>query len=155
MENDSTSASSTEIHNSIDSLDADLTRLTQNVTTPWPLFVAYGGVGAWFVANAATTSPGADYQAPGSFFLILAVGLVITYLLEQRSGVRFRTMGGQAIGFMTALVVTLLALYSVSLGLVSLDLSWAVTFTTLAAFLAATVLSKLVFSSALKRTARG
>ncbi|MSS83438.1 hypothetical protein FYJ24_01390 [Actinomycetaceae bacterium WB03_NA08] len=155
MESDPTTASPVEISNSIDLLDADRARLTQSVAIPWSLFFAYGGVGAWFVANAASTSPGADYRAPGSFFLILAVGLVITYLLEQRSGIRFRTMGGQAIVFVTALIVTLLALYSVSLGLVSLDLSWAVVFTTLAAFLAATVLSKLVFSSALKRTARG
>ncbi|WP_232466141.1 hypothetical protein [Diaminobutyricimonas sp. LJ205] len=111
---------------------------------------ALGGVGAWWVSTAAATNPGENYEARSSGWLALVSALVIVYLIQRETGIRFRAMGARAGWAMTGIVAACLLLFSVSLGLVSFGLHWAVALTSLAAFAATTWLAGVAYRSAVE-----
>lgn len=83
--------------------------------------------------------------------LMAAFGaLVVVHLVQRETGIRFRSLGARANWMVAAIVVACLALFSVSLGLVSLQLPWAVIATSLAAFAITTFLSGLALRSAVE-----
>ena len=87
--------------------------------------------------------------------LMAAFGaLVVVHLVQRETGIRFRSLGARANWMVAAIVVACLALFSVSLGLVSLQLPWAVVATSLAAFALTTCLSGLALRSAVERAGR-
>ncbi len=122
---------------------------------PWPLLAAFGGVGAWWVAAAASARPGEDYEPSASSWLALVAVLVIAYLLRRETGIGFRAMGATAAWAVVGSIATCLILFSVSLALVSLDLHWAVVLTSLGAFAVTTLLSGVAYRSALGKIRRG
>ncbi|GAA1149647.1 hypothetical protein [Nesterenkonia lutea] len=135
-------------------LEADRDRLASSVHAPWVLLVALGCMAAWWVSSAAFTSPGADYEPPTSGWLALVGALVVVYLIRRQTGVRFRSMGAQAGWAVAGVVVVCLVLFSVSLGLVSFGLHWAVALTSLAALVATTCLAGVAYRSAVERLRR-
>ena len=80
--------------------------------------------------------------------------LVVVHLVQRETGIRFRSLGARANWMVAAIVVACLALFSVSLSLVSLQLPWAVVATSLVAFAITTCLSGLALRSAVERAGR-
>ena len=115
----------------------------------------FGGVAAWWVAAAATTSPGEKYEPPTMGWLALVVALGVVYLIQRDAGIRFRSMGSRAGLAVAGIVITCLALYSVSLGLVSFGLHWAVALTSVVAFALTTWLAAVAYRSAVANLRRG
>ncbi|MDK1361869.1 hypothetical protein QNO00_16570 [Arthrobacter sp. zg-Y1219] len=132
-------------------LSGDRRALAEGISIPRVLLAAYGGVGAWWVAQAATANPGANYETPTSGWLALVAVLVIAHLINRETGIRFQSMGGGAALAVVAILVVCLSLFSVSLGLVSLGAGWAVSFTSLAAFGLVAWLAGVAYRSALNR----
>lgn len=155
MESNPKEVSSGVAADALNALSADRDRLAASVRVPWVLLAAFGGVGAWWVSTAAATNPGESYEPPASSWLGLVSALVIAYLVRRETGIHFRTMGARA-GWAVAGIVTIcLALFSVSLGLVSFDLHWAVALTSLVAFAATTWLAGVAYRSAVQELRRG
>ncbi|MFP7761398.1 hypothetical protein [Marisediminicola sp. LYQ85] len=156
MENDfSNRPSAAEAAASLDDLELDRHTLAEGARVPRVLTAALGGVAAWWVGMAASTTPGADYEPPNTAWLAVAAVLVIGYLIRRELGVKFRAIGAKAVGALVAILVLCLALYSVSLGFVSFGLTWAVALTSLAAFALVTWLSGVAYRSALDNLRRG
>lgn len=116
---------------------------------------AFGALGAWWVGSAATTDPGANYEPPGTVWMALLGVLVVSYLVQRETGIRFRSLGARANGAIAGIVVACLVLFSLSLGLVSLDLRWVVIATSLAAFAITTWLAGIACRSAVEHLRRG
>ena len=136
-------------------LSADHQRLAQQVRVPWTLMAAFGALGAWWGGSAVFIVPGAHYETPPSGWMALLGALVVIHLVQRETGIRFRSLGARANWMVAVIAVTCLALFSVSLGLVSLQLPWAVVATSLAAFALTTLLSGLALRSAVERARRG
>jgi hypothetical protein len=154
MENDLERPSREEATDVLNTLSADRERLADGVDVPWVLLVAFGALGAGWVATAATTDPGPDYQPPAAGWLALVGALVIVYLIRHQTGIRFRAMGAGAGWAVTGIVVACLALFSVSLGLVASGVTWAVVLTSLAAFAVTTWLAAVAYRSAVTKMRR-
>lgn len=122
---------------------------------PRMLLAGFGGVAAWWVGAAATTSPGENYEPPTMGWLALALALVVAYLIQRETGIRFRKMGTRAGLALSGIVVACLALYSISLGLVSFGLHWAVAVTSVVAFALTTWLAGVAYRSAVEQLRRG
>jgi hypothetical protein len=135
----------------LNELSGDRRALAGSTRLPRVLLAGYGGVAAWWVAGAATASPGENYQPPTSGWLALVAVLVIAHLLNRETGIRFKSMGPGAAMAMGGILLVCLALFSVSLGLVALGVGWAVAFTSLAAFGAVSWLASVAYRSALDR----
>lgn len=155
MKSDFEEMASTEAADALDALAADRDRLAARVQVPWVLLAAFGGVGAWWVSTAAGTNPGASYEPPSSGWLALVSALVIAYLVRCETGIHFRTMGASATWAVAGIVGGCLLLFSVSLGLVSFDLRWAVALTSLVAFALTTWLAGVAYRSAVLELRRG
>ncbi|MFJ6001283.1 hypothetical protein [Arthrobacter sp. NPDC092385] len=136
-------------------LSADRDRLAASIRAPWSLLAGLGAVAAWWVSAAAATSPGENYEPPAMGGLVLAIVLVILYLIQRETGVRFRSMGLQAGLALAGIVASCLALFSISLGLVSFGLHWAVTLTSIMAFALTTWLASVAYRSAARKLRRG
>lgn len=106
------------------------------------------------MASAASTSPGENYEPPTSGWLALVGALIITHLLQRETGLRLRSMGARAGWALAGILAACLVLFSVSLGLVSLGLPWAVALTALVAFVTTTWLAGLAYRSALEELRR-
>ena len=104
---------------------------------------AFGGVGAWWVSAAVLANPGESDEPPSSGWLALVGTLVVAYLIRRETGVRFRKMGTRAGWAMAGIITICLMLFSLSLGLVSFGMQWAVALTSLIAFAATTWLEQL------------
>ncbi|WP_165069604.1 hypothetical protein [Marisediminicola senii] len=155
MENDSPiRPSAREAAASLDDLAADRAAVADAVRVPRGLMAAFGGVAAYWVAGAASATPGVNYEPPTTGWLALVVALVIAHLVHREVGIRFRTMGAKAYGALAAIVLSCLALFSVSLGLVASGLTWAVVLTSLAAFALTTWLAGVAYRSALEQLRR-
>ena len=135
-------------------LNADRSTLAGAVRVPKVLLAGYGGAAAWYVAAAAAASPGADYEPSGSAWLALVAVLIITYLIQRETGVKFRRMGRRAMVAVAGILAGSLVLFSISLALVSLGIVWAVGLTSLAAFVLATWLSGVAYRSGLDELRR-
>ena len=144
-----------EARNALNELSADRDRLAESIRVPRALLAGFGGVAAWWVGAAAATSPGENYEPPTMGWLALAVVLVVVYLIRRETGIRFRSMGSRAGLAVAGIVVTCLALFSVSLGLVSFGLHWAVALTSVAAFALTTWLAGVAYRSAVEKLRRG
>ena len=101
------------------------------------------------------TSPGEDYEPPAVGGPALAVVLVIVYLIQRETGVRFRNLGGRAGMALAGIMVGCLVLFSMSLGLVSLGLPWAVALTATAAFALTTWLAGVAYRAAVQNLRHG
>lgn len=154
MESYSNGTSRDEAADALDSLAADRDRLAGRMRVPWALMAAFGALGAWWVGAAAMTEPGGDYEPPMSGWMALLGALVVAHLVQRESGVRFRRMGARATWAMLGILATCLVLFSVSLGLVSLDLRWAVVITSLVAFALTTLLAGAAYRSAVENLRR-
>ncbi len=119
------------------------------------LLAGFGAVAAWWVSATATTTPGEDYEPPAVGGLVLAIVFVIIYLIRRETGVRFKSMGLQAGLALAGIVVGCLALFSISLGLVSFGLHWAVSVTSIMAFALTTWLAFVAYRSAAQKLRRG
>lgn len=139
----------------LDALQADRDRLVENARVPWPLLASFGGIGAWWIAAAASARPGEDYEPPTSSWLAPVAVLVVAYLVRRETGIRFRAMGAGAAWAVIGIVATCSILFSVSLGLASFGLQWAVALTSLGAFVVTTLLSGVAYRSALAKIRRG
>jgi len=139
----------------LNSLSTDRDRLAAGIQMPWPLLAAFGGLGAWWVSAAAVTTPGENYEPPTSGWLALVGALVVAYLIRRETGVHFRKMGARAGWAFVGILAVCLVLFSVSLGLVSFGLQWAVVVTSLVAFAATTWLAGVAFRSAVEQLRRG
>lgn len=148
-------ASPDEASDALDALSADRRRLVQRVRIPWALMAAFGALGAWWVGSAATTEPGADYAPPSTAWIALLGVLVVGHLVQREIGVRFRALGARATWATIGILAACLVLFSVSLGLVSLDLHWAVALTSIAAFAVTTWLAGVACRSAVENLRRG
>lgn len=139
---------------SLRDLASDRQTLADGVNVPNALLAALGGVAAWWVAAAATVNPGENYEPPTSGWLGLVAVLVIFHLIRRETGLQFRKMGARAgmAGF--TILVVCLALYSISLGLVSFGAHWAVALTSVATFGLVTWLAGVVYRSALDQLRR-
>ena len=144
-----------EARNALNELSADRDRLAESIRVPRALLAGFGGVAAWWVGAAAATSPGENYEPPTMGWLALAVVLVVVYLIRRETGIRFRSMGLRAGLAVAGIVVTCLALFSVSLGLVSFGLHWAVALSSVAAFALTTWLAGVAYRSAVEKLRRG
>lgn len=151
MENYSAPPSSDEAIGALDALSADRERLASSVHVPWALLAAFGGIGAWWVSGAVSANPGVDYEPPTSGWLALVGVLVVAYLIRRETGVRFRAMGARAGWAVVGIVIVCLVLFSISLGLVSFGLHWAVVLTSVLAFAATTWLAGVAYRSAVER----
>lgn len=151
MESKFESPTPNEAANVLNNLSADRERLAANVRVPWPLLAGFGAVAAWWVGAAATANPGENYEPPTSGWLGLACAFVIVYLIRQETGIRFRAMGTRAVWAVVGIAILCLALFSVSLGLVSFGMQWAVALTSVVAFGATTWLSALAYRSAVEQ----
>ncbi|WP_258069855.1 hypothetical protein [Arthrobacter sp. SX1312] len=136
-------------------LSADRARLADSIRVPWSLLAGFGAVAAWWVGAAAGTTPGEEYDPPAAGLLALAVVLVIIYLIQRETGVRFRSMGPQAGVAVAGIVVGCLVLFSISLGLVSFGLQWAVILTSALAFGLTTWLAGVAYRGAARNLRRG
>lgn len=122
----------------------------ERLRVPWALMAAFGALGAWWVGAAASAEPGGPYEPPVTGWMALLGALVVAHLVRRETGVRFRAMGARATWAVIGILVTCLALFSVSLGLVSMDLRWGVAITSVAAFVITTGLAGLAYRSAVK-----
>jgi hypothetical protein len=154
MESYSSGTSRDEAADALDSLAVDRDRLVGRMRVPWALMAAFGALGAWWVGAAAMTEPGGDYEPPMSAWMALLGALVVGHLVQRESGVRFRRMGARATWATLGILATCLVLFSVSLGLVSLDLRWAVVTTSLVAFTLTTLLAGVAYRSAVENLRR-
>ena len=148
MESNSQRPSRDEATNALNNLTVDRERLVHSIHIPWPLLAGFGGVAAWWVGSAATTSPGENYEPPTIGGLALAVALVVVYLIQRETGIRFRSMGFRAMLTVNGIVLSCLALFSISLGLMSFDLPWVVAITSAVAFASTTWLAGVAYRSA-------
>ncbi|MEV8252931.1 hypothetical protein AB0O95_03080 [Rhodoglobus sp. NPDC076762] len=151
MENNFTHPSAAEAADALQELADDRTHLASNIRVPWPLLAGFGALAAWWVATAASTTPGENYEPPITGWLALVGVFVIAHLIRREIGVRFSKMGAGASWSMAGILVTCFALFSVSLGLVSFGLHWAVSLTSVAAFGVTTLLSGVAFRSAIDK----
>ncbi|MCY1213255.1 hypothetical protein D9M72_250220 [compost metagenome] len=155
MENNLEGRSSSEdAAASLRGLMSDRQALVAAVQVPKTLLAAFGGVAAWWVAAAATANPGDNYEPPTSGWLGLAAVLVIIHLIRRETGIQLRRMGARAGMAVIAILAACLALYSISLGLVSFGARWAVALTSVAAFVLVTWLAGVVYRSALDQLRR-
>ncbi len=145
----------TEAAEALGVLSADRQRLAQRVRVPWALMAAFGALGAWWVGSAAATQPGANYESPSMGWMALLGVLVVAHLVQRKTGIRFRSLGARANGAIAGILVACLVLFSVSLGLASLGLHWAVVATSLAAFAITTWLSGVAYRRAVGHLRRG
>lgn len=140
---------------SLDALRSDRESLAAGTRVSRPLLAAYGGVAAWFVAAAAGTQPGSEYHAPPTAWLALVAALVISYLVQRETGIRFRAMGAGAFWAVIGILALCLGLYSASLALVSLGATWAVSLASVLAFAGTALLAGVAYRSALTKIRRG
>lgn len=155
METNPQGPSRDEAIHALEGLAADRDRLATGIRVPWLLLAGFGAVAAWWVSATATTTPGEDYEPPAVGGLVLAIVFVIMHLIRRESGVRFKSMGMQAGLALAGIVVGCLALFSISLGLVSFGLQWAVTLTSITAFALTTWLTSVAYRSAAQRLRHG
>ncbi|WP_093184009.1 hypothetical protein [Sanguibacter gelidistatuariae] len=154
MESNLGQADRDEASDALNILSADRERLAEHVQAPWALLAAFGALSAWVVGAAATADPGANYEPSSTAWLAVLGALVVAHLVQHETGICFRTMGARAIWAMIGILAACLILFSVSLGLVSLSMRWAVVLTTLAAFGITTWLAGVAYQSAAENLRR-
>ncbi|MCC9174822.1 hypothetical protein [Arthrobacter sp. zg-Y179] len=129
-------------------LAADRNALAAGAAPPRTLLAGLGGVAACWVAAALDARPGADYQSPSWTWLLVGLLFVILHMIQRDTGLKFRRLGARANGAIALAALACLFLFSVSLGLVSLGLGWAVMITSLAAFAAVYGLAVVAYRAA-------
>ncbi|HWU31121.1 MAG TPA: hypothetical protein VN041_18720 [Microbacterium sp.] len=140
----------------LSTLADDRSRLAARIRVPWVLLAALGGLAALGVVSPAIANPGDDYQPPLVVGMAVLIGVIIVgYLIQRGTGIRFRTMGVAANAALCGVVATCLLLFMLSLALVSLELRWTLVLTGAAAFVVTTGLARVAYRSAAKRLRRG
>ncbi|MDM7989120.1 hypothetical protein [Arthrobacter sp. zg-Y877] len=141
---------STETADRLRMLSADRGTLVSSAATPRTLLAGVGALAACWVASAADSNPGANYETPTWTWMIVALLFVLLHLIQRDTGVKFGSLGAPAIGAISMGVLLCLVLFSVSLALVSLDLAWAVMLTSLTAFVLVTWLAGVAYRAAVR-----
>lgn len=155
MEKNSAETSRQDASQVLRQLAADRESLASGVHVPRALLAAFGALAAWWVSTAVTTTPGEHYEPPSSGWFAVVGVLVIGYLIQRETGLRLRTMGSRAVWAVAGIILVCMVLFSVSLGLVSFGLVWAVTLTSLVAFGATTWLAGIGYRAALEQLRHG
>ncbi|RII92293.1 hypothetical protein [Clavibacter californiensis] len=138
----------------LDGLRTDRETLAARIPEPRWHLAGFGAIALAWVAQAATLSPGADYEPPTTSWVAVAAAVVLLVLIRRRTGIRFRRVGARAVLLVSAAVVACLVLFSISLGLVALGIGWGVAITALAAAGLVTWLATLAFRAAVREIAR-
>lgn len=138
----------------LDTLSADRERLVQRTRVPWSLMTAFGALGGWWVGSAVATEPGARYEPAMDGWMVLVGVLVVFHLVQRQTGIRFGSLGARANWAIMGIGVVWLALFSVSLALVSLDLRWVVGVPSIAAFATTTWLAGVACRMAVEHLRR-
>ncbi|WP_315279487.1 hypothetical protein [Kocuria carniphila] len=154
MESNYGDSTRTQAAEALVTLSADRQRLARRVQVPWALMAGFGALGAWWVGSAWSTNPGAGYEPPQTGWIALLGVLVVCHLVQREMGLRFRSLGARANLAIAGIVVSCLALFSISLGLASLQLQWAVIMTSLTAFALTTWLAGIACRSAVENLGR-
>lgn len=102
-------------HDLLEQLGEDRTRLAALTATPWWAPVLLGLVAGLWVA-----SPAVGDRTAGYLLALLGAVLVVS-LVRTRTGIRVRAAGPRSAGLAVLWLLVTLVLYSVALGLVSLD----------------------------------
>jgi hypothetical protein len=154
MENDIASGDPNESRAAADilgELQADRARLAQRTQAPRWLAPGFGVIAGLYVLIPAL--PG-DRPGTGFVTTALVVGIVMVYASRRITGIKFARFGAQAWFALAGAVIGTLALFSVALGLVSLDLHWWVVAPAAAAFGLVMWLTGVIFSSMRKNLDR-
>ena len=154
MESNCQGPSRDQAIHTLNELTTDRDRLADSIRVPWALVAGFGGVAAWWVGATASTSPGQNYESPTTGGLAVAVVFVVAYLVQRETGIRFRRMGSRAGLAVVGIVLSCLALFSASLGLVASGLQWAVALTSVLAFASTTWLAGVAYRSAVENLRR-
>ena len=165
MESNFEGPSHDEAKNALTELSADRDRLAAGIGVPWTLLAGFGAVAAsWvgsapsaWVGSAANASTRANSESASStpLWLGLAVALVVLYLLQRETGIKFRSLGSRGNLAMAGIVISCLTLFSVALGLVSFGWLWAVIIPAVLAFTVTTWLAAVAYRSAVANLRRG
>jgi hypothetical protein len=139
----------------LEALSADRQTMSRLVCVPQALMAAFGALGAWWVGLAASVTPGENYEPPLTAWLALLGALVVAHLVQRETGIRFGSLGARASWAILGSVAACLGLFSVSLGLVSLGLTWTVVLTSVAAFAITTWLAGVACRNAVEHLGRG
>lgn len=135
----------------LEALEEDRARLSERVRMPIWLAPTIA-----FLTAAWVASPAVGDQAASSAYLISVGGIVLAiYLAVHTAGVRHGCLRGRAYWIVGAASAIGLALYSTSLGLVSLDLRWWVILPALAAAGTGYETTRLVERDSLASVTRG
>lgn len=122
----------------LNELDADRATLAERVTTPWWLAAGFGLIAATYIV-----APAFDGRSAGVTIaaLVISIALIATY--QRTIGMKLGRVGGRAYLALAGGLVVLLGLYSVSLGLASLELRWWIAVPTAVAFAIGALLTVL------------
>lgn len=108
-------------HDLLEQLGDDRTRLASLSATPWWAPVLLALVAALWVASPAVG------DRTTSYVLAVLGAVLVVSLVRTRTGIRVRAAGPRSAGLAVLWLLVTLVLYSVALGLVSLDRSaWVV-----------------------------
>lgn len=102
-------------HDLLEQLGGDRSRLAAVTATPWWASALLGLVAGLWVASPAVGDRTTSYV-----LAVVGVALVV-WLVRERTGIRLRTAGPRPVALAVLWLLVTLVLYSVSLGLASLD----------------------------------
>lgn len=144
-------APNTHSHQMLETLAQDRTRLRAQVKMPAWLAPTIGFLAATWIA-----SPAVGDSTANSAYLFSVGGVVLAiYLATRAAGVRYGRLNAHAYVVIGAAGATGLALYSTSLGLVSVDLRWWVILPVLAMAVVGYLATHIVERESLAKVARG
>lgn len=130
----------------LNELDADRATLAERVRTPWWLAVGFGLIAATYIVTPAFDGRSAGVTISA---LVLSIALIAAY--QRTIGMKLGKLGGRAWLALIAGVVVLLGLYSISLGLASLELRWWIAAPTLVAFVIGVLVTVFFTTTARQR----
>lgn len=127
---------------------------TEGIQVPWMLMAAFGALSAWVVGAAGMTEPGGNYEPPLEMWLALLGILVVSHLVHRDAGIQFHRMGVRANAFIIGIFGLNLSLFSISLGLVSSGMPWAVSVTSIVGFVTTTAMAGIAYQQAVENVYR-
>ena len=130
----------------LNELDADRAALAEWVRTPWWLAAGFG-----LIAAAYVVVPAFDGRSAGVTIGALVMSIVLITTYHRTIGVKLGRVGARAWLLLGGGVILLLGLYSLSLGLASLELRWWIAAPTVAAFAIGALLTVLFTTTARER----
>lgn len=113
----------------LNELHADRAALAERVTTPWWLAVGFGLIAATYIVT-----PAFEADAAGVVIVAIVISIALIVAYQRTIGMKLGRIGARAWLALAGGMIVLLGLYSVSLGLASLQLHWWVAVPTVVGF---------------------